>query len=388
MTPPERLRLLLVSGSEGRIGAPERVLWELATHLHESRWAIAAWLPPDPSLDELAESLEERGVRVERLGEPRSRWDLRGLAAETSLLRRVRPAILHLHAGPGPSHRGLPALARVAGVPNVVVTQHGRTTEHWRGLGRADAVTAVCEALADGLVSGHGLPRSRVRVVPHGAEVPDEVAELPAARRLRDRLGVGVYKPLWVCAGRLEPSKGHEILIESLRRLAQTGLDFAAAVAGEGSQRSLLERRVAELGLGARIHFLGAVESLGPVLLAADVVVLPSLGDDLPLSVLEAMARGRAVVASEVGGLPDLIADGVRGLLVPPGDAEALAGALARLHPDAELRRRLGQQAAEHVRRSFTWAHVVERYEAVYDDVLGLAGFAPELGSSRRPGAG
>lgn len=377
MTPPERLRLLLVTGGEGRFGAPERVLWELATTLHESRWDIVAWLAPDPERDELAVALEDRGVPVERLPEPRSRWDLRGLAAETALLRRVRPSILHLHAGPGAVHRGLPALARIAGVPNVVVTQHGLGAQPWRGLGRADAVTAVCESAAEALVGVHGVPRPRVRVVPHGADLPDEAAEMPAARRLRERLGAGAYRPLWVSAGRLEPSKGHDVLIESWGLLSQRGLDFVAALAGEGSRREALERRVVDLGLGSRVHFLGAVGSLGPVLLAADAVVLPSREDVLPLSLLEAMARGRPVVACAVGGVPELIEDGVLGLLVPPGDPEALAGALARFHREPDLGRRIGQQAGDHVRRGLLWRHVVDRYEAVYDEVLGLAGFAP-----------
>src|SRR5688572_14173171 len=117
MTGSERLRLLLVSGGRGPFGAGERLVWELATRLPETRYQILVWLPPESELDELAQSLEERGVAVERISEPRSRLDLPGLAAIGASLRRWKPDLLHLHLDDGAGHRGLPALARLAGVP-------------------------------------------------------------------------------------------------------------------------------------------------------------------------------------------------------------------------------------------------------------------------------
>jgi glycosyltransferase involved in cell wall biosynthesis len=385
MTHPEPVRLLLASGGRGPFGAAERVLWELATRLPESRYAVRVVLPPEPGIDELAQSLEERGLLVERWREPRSRWDLAGHVRTIAALRRLRPEILHLHADAESSHRRLPATAKAAGVPHVVVTQHGLPDDTpWRELAKADAVTAVCASAADRLVRKHALPRDRVRVITHGADAPDELSELPAARRLRDRLGAQAFRPLWVTAARLEEVKGQDVLVEALGKLSQRGLDFVVALAGEGARRGALERRVAELGLTSRVHFLGPVESLGPVLLAADAVVLPSLEEAMPLSLLEAMARGRVVVASHVGGVPEVIEHGVHGLLVPPGDAEALAAALAELHGKVDLARRLGQHAADQILGALTWDHVVARFEAVYDEVLGLAGFTPEPGPRRR----
>lgn len=385
MTRPERLRLLLVSGGSGSFGTPERALWELGTRLPDSRYALAAWLAPAPELDELADSLGDRGVQVERVPEPRSRWDLRGLAAVGSMLRRVRPTLLHLHTEADGGQRALPSLTRLFGLSHLVVTHHGLPGwEPWPSLANADVVTAVCESAGEALIRGHGIPRARLRVVANGVEPPDEGAELPQARRFRDQLGAGAYRPLWVCAARLEDIKGHEILLEALHRLSQSGLDFVVVMAGEGARRAGLERRTADLGLASKVHFLGSVESLGPVLLAADAVVLASREEAQPLSVLEAMARARPVVASAVGGLPDLIEDGESGILVPAADPEALAQALATLHHTPDLGRRLGAQAADRAHGSFTWAHVVERYEAVYDEVLGLAAFSPEPGARGR----
>ena len=151
------------------------------------------------------------------------------------------------------------------------------------------------------------------------------------------------------------------------------------ALAGDGARRAALERRVEELGLGSQVHFLGSVDALGPVLLAANVVVLASREEAQPLSILEAMARARPVVASAVGGLRDLIDDGENGLLVRPADPEALAQALILLHQRPDFARRLGDEAGDRVRAGSTWAHAVARHEVVYDEVLGFAGFTPEV---------
>jgi glycosyltransferase involved in cell wall biosynthesis len=129
------------------------------------------------------------------------------------------------------------------------------------------------------------------------------------------------------------------------------------------------------------------MDDVGGLLSAADGVLLPSRWGGLPLVLLEAMARGRPIVASAVGGVPDAIEDGVTGTLVPPNDVPALAGALETLHRRADLARRLGQEAAEVVRERFTWHAVVEAFESVYDEALGLAGVTPEEPSVPRGGA-
>lgn len=384
MTSPERVRLLLAAGGRGAFGTPERACWELATRLPEARYDVTVWLPPGAEIDELADALQQRGRAVERPGEPRSRWDLRGLAAVGAMVRRARPALLHLHTEAEGGHRALPSLTRLFGIERWVATHHGLPGwEPWPALASADAVTAVCESAAEALIRAHGVPRARVRVVPNGVEPPDP-EEMRGAREVRQSLGASAQRPLWVCAARLEDVKGHETLLQALQRVRQRGLDFVLALAGEGARRAGLERMARELGVDSQVRFLGSVEALGPVLWAADLVVLASREEGQPLSILEAMARGRPVVASAVGGLPDLIEDGVSGVLVPVGDVDALSRALALLHERPDAARRLGDEAAERAQARFTWAHAVERHEAVYDDVLGLAGFTPEPDSRSR----
>ena len=379
-TEAERVKLVLAESGDS-LGGTERVVWELATRLPQARFDVEVWLSPAPGVDELAASLVARGVAVRRVAEVDSRWDWGGMLRTWRELRRSAPRLLHLHHVWPAADRYLAALADAAGVPHLVVTEHivGRTHSapqrrlKRRELEHADAVTAVCGAVADSLARDYGVERARLRVVPNGADLPDLEAERPEARRLRDRFGAALLKPLWVCAARLEEQKGHAVLLDALAELRRHDHDFVCALAGDGSLRQPLEQRVEALGLTGRVEFLGRLDEVGPLLLAADAVVLPSLWEGLPLILLEALARARPVVASATGGVPDVIEDGVSGRLVPPGDAAALAGALASFHgrPDGALK--LGRAGEPRIVEGYTWERVVEAFEMLYDDVLGLA---------------
>ena len=159
-------------------------------------------------------------------------------------------------------------------------------------------------------------------------------------------------------------------------------------MAGEGSRRSWLEQQSLSLRLAPRVQFVGQIEDMGGLLAAADAVLLPSRWEGLPLVLLEAMARARPIVASAVGGVADVIEDGVNGTLVPPGDASALAAALTQLQRKADHAWRMGRSAAETVREHYTWHAVVDGFESVYDEVLGLATVTPEpVASAPRGGA-
>ena len=381
MNSAERVHLLLAQGGDV-VGTAERVIWELATRLPSHRYAVRVWLSPDPALDEMAASLVERSIETERTPQVRSRWDVRGQASMWAAMRRIRPSVIHLHGAADGLPRALPAAARMVGSAPVIASLQGPADagvdELAATLRSADAVTAVCSPIVESLRHELGLARGSTRVVPNGAELVDEIEELPAARQLRERLHATPFRPLWVTATRLEPDKGHEVLLDALAKLRDQGRDFVVAVAGEGSRRGPLERRAAELELSGKVHFLGHVDSLGPVLRAADAFVLPSRAETLPLTLLEAMVRGRPVIASDVGGISDVVETDVHGHLVPPDDVEALVAALDNFHQKSDRARRMGQRAEERVRSGWTWERVVEAYEVIYDELLGLAGFAPE----------
>ena len=394
MVPQERVNLLLVE-SGASFGTAGRVLWELATRLPENRYALRVWLSPEPAMDEFADSVVACGILVDRVAEVESRWDWPGMLDVWSRLRRARPAVLHLHSATLASDRHLSVLARMAGVDHLILTQHVASASvagvadpaKLRAMQNADAVTTVCDAAKDVLVRDCDVGRKRVRVVPNGADLGDHAGERVAARRWREEFGIGAFKPLWVCIARLEEQKGQAVLLDALARLQERGLDFVAALAGEGSLRAGLERRTAHLGLEARVRFLGQVDAIGPLLLAANACVVASHWDAQPLVLLEALARERPVVATAVGGMPDVVVDRVHGRLVPPGDPQAMAEALEEFHRKPDIARQLGENGAERIRASFTWDRVVDGYEAVYDEVLGLASFSPAgaAGAPRLP---
>ena len=383
----ERVKVVLAESGTS-LGGTERVVWELATRLPDRRFEVEVWLSPAPGVDELAASLAARDIAVRRVPEVDSRWDWRGMLHAWRELRRSAPRLLHVHHVWPAADRYLAAIADAAGVPHLIVTEHIVGWAHSaaqrrlkrRELGRADAVTAVCSAVADSLAHDYGVDRARLRVLPNGADPPDLEAERPEARRLRDRFGAALLKPLWVCAARLEEQKGHAVLLDALAEVRRRDHDFVCALAGDGTLREPLARRAAELGLADHVHFLGRLDDVGPLLLAADAVILPSRWEGLPLILLEALARARPVVASAVGGVPDVVEDEVTGRLVPPGDPAALADALEGFHgrPDAALK--LGRAGEQRIEEAYTWPRVAEAFELVYDDVLGLASFE----SSRR----
>ena len=189
---------------------------------------------------------------------------------------------------------------------------------------------------------GWGLRTERVSVLPNPA--PD-VPELPPRDALRAELGFD--GDTLVFAGRLGPQKSFDTALEALARVPGVAL----VVAGDGPERSALERLSSELGLDERVRFLGSVprERVLRLFRAADASVLPSAWENFPHTVVEALAVGCPVIATAVGGVPEVVRDGENGLLVPARDPEALAGAIARFFGDAELRSRLAAGAAPSV---------------------------------------
>lgn len=379
-TPDDRVNLVLAQCGE-TVGRPERALWELATRLPAARFHVQAWLNAAPELDELAAALEARDLHVERLPEAVSPWDLRRRLMLRLRVRRVRPGIVHMLLD-RPCEGPAAALAEASSA-SLVVSFHG-TSGTWgapealRLFERAALITAPYAAAAERVATVHGLDRQRIRIVPFGVDArPDEDEQIEAVR-LRESLGVGFARPLWVSAARFQPEKGQAILLESATHLAHRGARFVIAFAGEGPARESLVARAAALGVTDSVRFVGPEVDLGTLLQAADAFVSTSFAEGIPNALLEAMARERPVVVGDVGGVRDIVEEGVTGLIVAPGNAEALADALHTLSTRPDPARRMGEAGAARVLSAFTWPRVIESHELVYDEALGLATFAPE----------
>jgi glycosyltransferase involved in cell wall biosynthesis len=241
-----------------------------------------------------------------------------------------------------------------------------------RALRRAGAVTACSADLRDRALR-LGAPRARAHVVPYGV---DAAWFSPAARHvgLRARLGVPEGALFVLALGRLVEKKGFRHLIDAMPQVPGAHL----VIAGEGDLAPRLRAQAA--ATGAPVVFAGALDraTIAAALAAADVVVVPSVIDDagnvdgLPNALLEALAAGRAVVASRVAGIPDVVEDGANGLLVAPKDAAALAEALRRLQREPETRTRLGGEARRRAETALSWDAAARRFEECYAQAAAL----------------
>lgn len=230
------------------------------------------------------------------------------------------------------------------------------------------AVSAAIGAAAEQLAT----PRRPVAIVPNGADTR-AFRPRPAADA-RARLGLPAEGPIVSYVGKLVPRKGVDTLVEAMGLLARRPQGAPLLVAaGIGEMRDGLERQAAELGVADRIRFAGKVahDDVGWWMAAGDVFVLPSLSEGLPTVVCEAMNCGRPVVATAVDGTPEIVRDGTTGLLVPPGDAPALAAALARLLDDPALARRMGEEALRIGQAEYTWEANARRMTGIYEALTG-----------------
>jgi glycosyltransferase involved in cell wall biosynthesis len=241
-------------------------------------------------------------------------------------------------------------------------------------LKRADGFIAISEAIQREFIAA-GFRSNHVTLIHHGVDTQRfRPASDSEKTELRRRLALPFDANLLVFVGRLLRGKGIEILIEAFERLATELSSAALVVVGSGDGQSLsveaeIRSRVAGSSHAQRVFFVGRIDNVQDYLRAGDVFVFPSLFEALPLAVIEAGACGIASVASCTGGIPDIIEDGVTGLLVEPGDPAALIDATRRLLQEPELRSRLGRAAREAVSRRFNLELNVERYASFFSVV-------------------
>ncbi len=267
-----------------------------------------------------------------------------------------------------------PLAAAVLGrVPAVLATVHAfptftmtRPTElQQRVLGTlVGRYIAVSDDLRRELIGRMPWPPERIDVVHNGIDLPVTAAD-PAG--LRASLAVDPQRPVVLAAARLDPGKGLDVLIEAASRVE--GASFV--IAGDGPERRALRIRITELGLGGRVRLLGWRDDLRELLAAVDLFVQPSRHEALSIAVLEAMAAGCPVVATDAGGTRESVDDGVSGVLVPPGDAPALAAAIAALLDDPARRAGFAEAGRGRVRSSFSAQAMTAATTAIYDELLG-----------------
>lgn len=370
------------------IGGPALHTTHLSAGLEDSYPTLLVTGAVDEGEADLYDEAVQRGVNVLRMPELGRRlhpWqDLVALAKLVRLLRRVRPTIVHTHTAKAGTLGRIAAL--LAGVPVRVHTFHGHVFQGYFGpgttrvflaverlLARATTkVVTVSDSQASELVQTYRIcPAEKMRAIPLGLELDRFAPARTAALRgdLRAELGIG-DEPIVTIVGRLAPIKNHGLLLEAAARLASQGRPCHFAIVGGGTEEAALRERARSLGVEDRVTFLGWRRDLDRVYAGSDVVALTSSNEGTPVALIEALAAGRAVVSTEVGGVRDVLQDGALGLLVPPGDAEALAGALGRLLDDPALREAMGARGAVSAPARYGVGRLLADVRGLYDELI------------------
>ncbi len=380
----ESLRVLRLF-SRLNIGGPSLHVILLSAEMqalgYETRLVVGREAPREGNMLALA---ADRNVICERMAglgrEIAPLQDLRALVGLTRLMRAWRPAIVHTHtAKAGVLGR---MAAKAAGVPTVVHTYHGHvlrgyfspaktTLFRWleaRLARAADALVAVSESVKADLVALGIAPAEKIRVIPLGLELAPFKGELPRGV-LRRAAAIAEDAPLIGMVGRLVPIKDVPTFLRAACLVRAARPEARFVLVGDGEERPALERLARELGMDGTVRFFGWRHDLTSVYGDLDLVVNSSRNEGTPVALIEALAATRPVVATRVGGTPDLLGDGERGRLVPAGDPEALARAVLETLGEAEASRRRAQAGRDHVLARHGAERLVRDVDALYREL-------------------
>lgn len=377
-------------------GGAERLAVMIATHLDRTRFesslCLSRWPPTassyvDPTARSALKTVDDAGVPVVALRR-RHKVEMAAWMRLRSHLRRHQVDVLHTHKF-GSNVWGT-ITGRLAGVPVIVAHEHTWSYEGQplrRALDRHVVARWATRFLA---VSSEDRRRMTEveRISPDKTlYVPNGVAAAPPTpgRTLRAELGIAPDADVIGIVAVLRPQKAHTVLLRAAAELAAEWPQLCIVLAGDGPEATALRALAAELGIAEQVRFIGSRTDVPDVLAMLDVAVCCSDFEGSPLSVMEYMAAGLPIVATTVGGIPDLITNDVDGLLVPPRDPAALASALGRLLRDRELAERLGRHAQMRQHDEFDFAVFIRRLEAIYTELLSERSASREGPAANRP---
>ena len=376
----EKIRILWLLGSETvdpaapRANGVEVLFGRMAPVIERERFEVSVAYP---EYGPMAHAFDEAGCRRVPF---HARWNLHpALALDIErMVRTLRPHVVHSNSGPRDLF--IAGVCRLYGAAHLT-TRHvlydDMAVERWRiaaykGIDHicfriGTHIAAIAEYGRRALVERDGFDPARVHLVRNGHPLPSE-ADLLTQEEARRQLGVETNAPVIGMAGRLVRHKGAHVLLEAAARLSHEFPRLLMLVAGSGPEKDVLEQQALSLGLGSAVRFLGFVRNMGLFFDALDCFVLPSLGaEGVPNVLCEALGRRRPCVASAVQGVPEVVVDGTCGLLVPPGDPEALAQAIGRVLRNRAMAEAWGEAGRRWVAERFSLEGMARAYEALYE---------------------
>ncbi|GBE06196.1 MAG TPA: glycosyltransferase family 1 protein [Nitrospirae bacterium] len=330
---------------------------------------------------DLAEAKGIKPVVIPELGrEIGIKNDLKAFYKLYRLIRKEKPDIVHTHTAKAGTLGRI--AARLAGVPVILHTFHGHVLTGYFGRCRSwvfiliekilalitTRLITLSEELKRELIDMGIGKEDKFEVIPLGLELEPFLDAERHKGRFKNELGLSAETAVIGIVGRLVPIKGHRLFLE-MAKIIDSQADIKFVIVGDGELRKELEDYAEKLGIADEVIFTGFRRDLPEIYAGLDIVVLTSKNEGTPVSIIEAMAAARPVVATNVGGVPSLVKDGVTGLLVKPGDTDSLSDAVARLIKDPHLRQDMGREARSRVFPSYDISELVGRINVLYSSL-------------------
>jgi glycosyltransferase involved in cell wall biosynthesis len=319
-------------------------------------------------------SMKKAGVPYETLSQKMT-YDPFLVTRAMKILKKHKADILQSHGYK--SHLICFLLNSITCIPWIAFV-HGWTSENMKIkaykaldqilLGFADRVVVVSNGLIEKM-NLNWINRHKIRTIPNAVD-PAELLVTGNGSNVRQRYGIGLNDPLMGVIGRFSPEKGHMFLINAMPAINKKLPKLKIMLIGDGQEKENLQKRINELGLNKSVIFTGYQNNLGDFYMNMDLLVLPSLSEGMPNVILEAMLYGKSVVATRVGGVPEVVVDGKTGIIVEPQNSEQLSLGILKMFQNPDYLRTYGMAGRERVLRYFNPAQRVKRIASLYTDVL------------------
>lgn len=353
------------------IGGMERQLLALVSNSNREKFEVdIVYFQGDGYLKSEFESLGCRVRKINAFGP----WDISICPRLYFYIKRNRYDIIHTHSLKADLWGAI--AGGLANMPMVVSTVHNeeqilkipilKLLEGWVVNRLDDFIIAVSDGVKRFLVREAGFPIDKIRVVRYGIDPSD--IEIDMKKNIRQELGIENDAPLIGCVGRLISQKGHKYIIEAARKVIENFPKVRFLIVGKGPLEKMLKRMSRDLKISSSIIFTGFREDVYSIIDKLDLLILPSLWEGFGLVLLEAMALGKPIVATNVGGIPEVVKDGEAGILIPPKDSDALANAIIKLLKDKQLAKRMGEAGRKRVEEYFQANRMAEEIKEIYEE--------------------
>jgi glycosyltransferase involved in cell wall biosynthesis len=370
----ENPRVLHLISSSGFLGA-ENVVLELSKETaKQGYWVTIGILENRNNLHmELAKKAREEGMKVQ-IFPCKGRFDTKTIKSIRNFIDREQPNILHSHGYKSNFYAWRALSGRK--IP-WIITNHGKrigiALSVYNRLNivfmkKADKVVAVSQVLADEMKQ-QGISSTRMHIIDNGVNL-ERFANQRGDNDLRKSFGLDGNHKLFGTIGSLTEEKGHVYLIEAAQQVTQKYPECRFLIVGDGRQRQVLEERTADLGLSDKVIFTGSRKDVPEILAMLDAFVLPSLKEGLPMALLEAMASKVPVIATSVGAIPQVLENGINGLLIPPKNSDSIAEAINTMLSDGNSAKEMALRGFEKVRDHYSAKIMFEKYLTVYHDLM------------------